>query len=249
MRRQHEFAAHIRDPQQNPPPRDVEARRMAIYSELFYNNVEGFIASGFPVLRSLYSDADWHAMVRDFFSRHQCQTPLFLEISQEFLAYLQHEHTPAPADPPFLLELAHYEWVELALAIHEGEAGLAGIDPAGDLLDGMPVCSELAWTLGYHYPVHRIGPEFRPRQASAQPVHLIAYRDREDEVRFMEINAVSARMLQLIAAQADRSGRQLLTQIADELQHPRPEAVIQGGLATMQELRAHGILLGTRIIY
>lgn len=248
MHTQRNFAAHIRDPQRNPAPQDVEARRMAIYSELFYNNVENFVSSGFPVLRSLYGEQEWHAMVREFFSHHQCQTPLFLEITQEFLDYLQNEREAAAGDPPFLLELAHYEWVELAIAVDEQQLDVTGIHRTGDLLDGIPLLSPLAWPLSYHYPVHRISPEFRPQQPGEQPTHLIVYRDLEDEVGFMEINGVTARLLLLIAAHPAKSGLQLLTQIANELQHPSPETVIQGGLATLQELRAHDILLGTRII-
>ncbi|NNG12205.1 MAG: DUF2063 domain-containing protein, partial [Halobacteria archaeon] len=53
IRRQYEFAAHIRDPKHQPAPADVEDRRMGIYRELFYNNVEGFIAGTFPVLRRI----------------------------------------------------------------------------------------------------------------------------------------------------------------------------------------------------
>ena len=87
-RRQYEFAAHIRDPENRPAPQDVEDRRMAIYRELFYNNVEGFIANSFPVLRSLLEDTAWHAMIRDYFSSHRAQTPYFLEIPREFLAWL-----------------------------------------------------------------------------------------------------------------------------------------------------------------
>ena len=68
-----------------PAPDDVEDRRMAIYRELFYNNVEGFLSNSFPVLRKLHDDDRWHAMVRDFFSQHLAQTPLFLEIPREFL--------------------------------------------------------------------------------------------------------------------------------------------------------------------
>ncbi|RKZ79734.1 MAG: DUF2063 domain-containing protein, partial [Gammaproteobacteria bacterium] len=43
---QYQFAGHIRDPEHNPAPADIEQRRMAIYRELFYNNIEGFIANG-----------------------------------------------------------------------------------------------------------------------------------------------------------------------------------------------------------
>ena len=86
---QRAFAAHIREPDLHAAPAGIEDRRMKIYRELFYNNIEGFISSAFPVLRKLYSDTDWHAMVRDFVHRHQSQTPYFLVISEEVLAYLE----------------------------------------------------------------------------------------------------------------------------------------------------------------
>ena len=61
---QRAFAAHIREPSVYPAPADIEDRRMKIYRELFYKNIEGFISSAFPILRKLYSDTDWHQMVR-----------------------------------------------------------------------------------------------------------------------------------------------------------------------------------------
>lgn len=246
QRVQYAFAAHLRDPQRNPAPPGVEDRRMKIYRELFYNNVEGFVAGAFPVLRRLYADAAWHGMIRDYFSRHRAHTPFFHRIAEEFLHYLQDERAPQPEDPPFLLELAHYEWVELALSVSEAEPDSAGVDPAGDLLDGVPVLSPLAWNLAYRYPVHRISPEFRPTEPDAQPTHIVVYRDRSDKVGFLEINAVTARLLRLIEEHPDRSGRQQLQAIAAELKHPRPEAVIEGGREMLEGLRRRDIILGIR---
>ena len=60
QRVQYRFAAHLRDPKRNPAPRGIEPRRMKIYRELFYNNVEGFLANAFPVLRRITPDARWH---------------------------------------------------------------------------------------------------------------------------------------------------------------------------------------------
>lgn len=244
--RQMEFAAHIRDPEHNPAPADVEDRRMAIYRELFYNNVEGFVASGFPVLRSLYEHDPWHRLVRGFFARHRCKTPYFLEIAREFLAYLEQEYEPEPGDPPFLLELAHYEWVELALQTEDEAADLRGLDPNGDLLHGVPVLSSLAWALSYRYPVHRIRPDFQPQQAAEAPTHLLVLRDRTDHVRFNEINAVTARLLALLQDNQSESGTALLNRIAEELQHPDPDAVIEGGAAILEDLRRQGVILGAR---
>ncbi len=249
IRQQRAFAAHIRDPRANPAPPDVEDRRLAIYRELFYNNVESLLAGNFPVLRRLLDDGHWHALVRDFYARHRCETPLFPEIAQELLDYLANEREADPRDPPFLLELAHYEWVELALAISDAEPDLGAVDPNGDLLAGIPVVSPLAWSLSYRFPVHRIGPDYRPSEPGPEPTHLVVYRDRQDRVGFLEINAVTQRLLTLLHDQPDQpgwTGRALLTQIASELCHPNPELVIASGTSLMHDLRARQILLGTR---
>jgi len=243
--KQYAFAAHIREPGIHPRPKDVEERRMAIYRDLFFNNVEGFISSGFPVLRTLYSDTDWQRMTRNFFANHQCHTPYFLEISEEFLKYLQEERTPLPEDPPFLLELAHYEWVELALSISEEKPDWEAINPNGDLLAERPALSPLAWLLSYRFPVHKISSEYIPHAPSEQPTHLMVYRDRHDEVGFMELNPVTARLVALIQAEPALSGINLLEKIAQELQHPNPELVIQGGKQTLLKLRSTDIFLGT----
>jgi hypothetical protein len=246
IQQQYAFAAHIRDPEQNAAPAGIEDRRMGIYRELFYNNVEGFLSNGFPVLRELLDDTHWHAMARDFFSRHHCHTPLFLEIPREFLNYLDGERGDHDDDLPFMRELAHYEWVELALSVAEDETG-HDIDEDGDLLDTAPALSSLAWPLSYQYPVHRISPEFQPAEPGEQPTYLLVYRDDDDEVGFLELNPVSARLFSLIQEQPGTAGRDILDQIATELQHPDPAKVFAGGQAILNEWRQRGIVSGTRL--
>jgi len=38
------MARYLRDPQNNPPPAGVEQRRLKIYEDLIYNNIEGLSA-------------------------------------------------------------------------------------------------------------------------------------------------------------------------------------------------------------
>ena len=245
-RRQYEFAAHIRDPEHKPAPGEIEDRRMAIYRELFYNNVEGFLSSTFPILRKLYEDQPWHAMARDFFAHHQAQTPLFLEIPREFLGWLENERTAQDDDLPFLQELAHYEWVELALSIAEETLDRDNNDPKGDFLTGIPVLSPLAWHMSYRYPVHRIGPGFLPDEPGKTTTNIVVYRNREDEVGFMEINLVTKRLLELVSENNTENGEQLLNRIATEMSHPQPDIVVNGGIEILQGLVQKDIILGTR---
>ncbi|WP_237067241.1 HvfC family RiPP maturation protein [Microbulbifer guangxiensis] len=241
---QREFAAHLRNPREHAPPAEIEDRRLAIYRDLIYNNIESFIASGFPVLRKLYSDSDWHAMVRDFVHRHASQSPYFLQISEEFLHYLQSEREPHPCDPPFLLELAHYEWVELALDVSDAEMP-QGLKREGDVLAGVPVVSPLVWSLNYRFPVHQIGPAFQPEEAPDAPTFLLVYRDRSDAISFMETNAVTARLLQLAQGE-ETTGRELLLALAGEMNHPDPEVLLQFGRDLLEKLLSAGIIAGLR---
>lgn len=245
VRQQYAFAAHIRNPEKHPCPEAIEERRMKIYRELFYNNVEDFIASTYPVLRQIMPDERWHDMIRDYFAHHLSHTPLFPEMPREFLRYLEYERKPQPDDPTFMLELAHYEWVELALSLLDEEVDDTKINVHGDLLEGKPVISPLAWLLSYRFPVHKIGPAFQPGEAADLKTHLIVYRDAGFDVRFVEVNPVAARLLQLIASDDNsQSGRMLLQQIAAELNHPQPDIVIQGGMRILDDLKKRAVILG-----
>lgn len=244
---QYRFAAHIRNPESNAAPSEIEDRRMAIYRELFYKNIESFIANGFPVLRKITSDDLWHAMVRDFFDRHRCSSPYFVEIAQEFLQYLDSEREANAEDFPFLLELAHYEWVELALEIDDQEIPTNGFNPRGDLMSGHPVVSPLAWVLQYQYPVHQISPQFLPESTAETPVFLLAYRNRQDLVKFMEINAVTARLLTIFQERQFCRGEEAVAQLIEELQHPNPNVVYSGAEQALEQLRQQEIILGTAL--
>ena len=243
---QYRFAAHLRDPERNPAPAGIEDRRLQIYRELFYNNIEDFLANAFPVLRRISADDVWHARVRDFYARHQCHDPIFHRVAAEFLKFLDEGRGEHPDDPPFLRELCHYEWVELALSVSEVELTPELADPNGDLLAGRPLVSPLAWTLSYEWPVHRIGPDAIPQSPGEQPTYLIVNRNRQDQVRFMEINAVTARLMQLLEEDAESSGAELMTRIARELNHPQPGAVVEAGAEILRDLRERDILLGAR---
>ena len=50
------MAQHVRDPAAHPGPPGIEARRLKIYSDLVYNNLDGLLAGGFPVIKDLMVD-------------------------------------------------------------------------------------------------------------------------------------------------------------------------------------------------
>lgn len=243
------FAAHLRDPDGAPAPPDIEDRRLAIYRELFYNSLEGLLAGNFPVLRRLLDDALWHATVRAFYRDFRCHTPLFPEIGREFLQYLQlifPDDGDAGDLPAWTLELAHYEWVELALEIAEQPEVLA-CDRDGDLVEGAPLRNTLAWPLAYRWPVHALGGDAALDVAPEQPTFLLVLRDDTGRVRFKSLSPVTFRLLQAIDADPSVSGRTHLEALAVEAGSDDVAAFVAAGSRMLDALRESGALLGTRI--
>ena len=244
---QYAFAAHIRDPENTVAPPGIEDRRMAIYRSLFFNNLYNLLGTFFPVLRKISSDEQWRHLIREFMKIHRAKTPYFLELPEEFLDFLQNEYQPLDDDYPFLTELAHYEFVELALRVSPNENDLAGVDPNGDLLTGVPVKSVLSWAFAYQFPVHRISKDFLPTDPTEQPTYLTVYRGSDDKVRFLEMNPVTAALLDAVENnQAALSGDELLRELATTIHYPNVDALISHGVDTLLEMRKLEILTGTQ---
>src|SRR5690606_1670637 len=125
---------------------------------------------------------------------HRSHTPYFRQIPDEFIQFLQNEWTPADSYPPYLLALAHYEWIELVLSVSNRRPDRA-VDPAGDLLGGVPLLNPVLANLRYDWPVHRIAPR---RKVQPAETCLLVFRDVGDTVQFSEVNAFTARLLTLL---------------------------------------------------
>ena len=238
--KQAEFAAYIRDPEHNPAPSDVAPERMAMYRELFFNNIDSFLATSFPVLRSLFSEQQWQALASDFFARHRCHTPYFSEIAEEFLDYLQQGQ--AVSDYPFLWELAHYEWVELALAIAKVQPDFVIDAEAVDFEYQALAVSPLAWLLAYRFPVQTISAQHTPMFAPDQATYLVVYRDQFHEVHFMETVALTFRLLQLLEAEP-QNAKNLVLQLSREIPGSSVDALLPHAYATLKEMLIRGIVI------
>jgi len=236
---------HLRDPQGQPAPAGIEERRLAIYRDLLFNNVDSLLAGNFPVIRRLLGESAWKGLVREFFRDHRCQTPLFPELPREFLRFLEARESSHSLllEKPFLLELAHYEWVELALQIAQAQS--PPHDPQGSVLDDAPVLSALAWPLAYLWPVHRIGPEYQPTIPPAEPTLLLLRRESDGDVRFSLLSPLAYRLLQRLGESPGLSGQDQLRALAREAGSDDAASFLEQGRQLLEQLRATGVILGS----
>ena len=243
-----DFAAHIRNPQVIPIPADVEPRRMKIYADLFFNNVRNFLDSAFPISEEILGDEAWRDLAREFFHSHASESPYFLQISEEFLTFLHDRGLQGL--PPFLLELCHYEWVEMALDVAPDEQTDI-IDQSvlsdAELLGGLAV-SSLVRPLTYSYPVHELGIENQLQEPPEHPSFLLVYRNTACDGRVVESNPVTHRLVELLTTMTAATA---LEQIRGELnesgRNVSEEQMQQQGLATLRHLHDLGIILGSKL--
>lgn len=199
---QADFIEAIRRPDL-PCPHGIAPQRMGVYRELFFNNVSGFVNSGFPVLKSLFGEAQWQTLLRQFFTEHDCQNPLFIGIAGEFLAFLS-AREPEANEPPFLLELAHYEWLELVVATAMEQGDEAAFDETAltqqAYLDARLGLASHARVAQYHFEVEKISPQYQPDSPLPSPCYFCLYRDGDDEVSFLKLNPMTAQLLAILEA-------------------------------------------------
>ncbi len=237
------FSAYIRNPAVHPVPEGIEARRMKIYADLFYRNIESFMASAFPVTKRIFLDPSWTdtlwaELMRQFIHHHPSESPYFQEISQEFLQFMSdHE---IKTRHPWLLEFLHYEWVELALGVSDETWPDTPVDREGDLL-GPLVVSPLVWPLAYTYAVQNIGPGHLPAQPPETLTLLMVYRRPDDTVHFMASSPMTHRLLELIGSGLD--GQSAIQQIATE-SGLNPDVFRENALRALSKLRDVNIILG-----
>lgn len=232
---QHAFTAHIRDPKNNPKPARVDEERMAVYREGVYNNIFESASVCFPVCQETIGADDWDATVRRFVATHHASSPIFREIPHEFITFLETDaETPA-----YIKQLAHYEWVELAVGGMQTE--VPALSDEADLLNETPVLAPAHMLLAYDYPVQKISAQFIPEQEEA--THLLVFRNTEFEVNFVELNPMVYVLLESIKQGV--SGKQALTELAEQIQHPEPDVIIEFGHGVLKDLMMQGAVLGS----
>ena len=198
--RQAELVAAIRNPSQTFKGKEADAaRRLAIYQSLFFNNINNFLQTGFPVIHRILPEETWDRLARDYFASYTNISPYFTDISKGFVDYLQHAPDIGVAYPDFLAELAHYEWIELDVSIRQDDSRAVQTDTHATDEDTYSL-SALASVVQYHYPVHQIAEDFQPDTPSATPHCFLVARNEQDEVSFATLQPLTALLLSVIEA-------------------------------------------------
>lgn len=231
---QADFGRYLRDPEHETLPEQVLPRRAKAYESLLFNNICGFLTTCFPVCKTILGEDEWHYLARSFFRDWRCHSPRFNDIPKEFLEYLESESAPVLAYP-WLLQLAHYEWVELAVDTFDD----SGVNFESTEDQTYIYINPSLHNLVYDWPVHQISPEYLPIES--KQTCLLVYRTADYDVSFTEVNPATSALITLFE-QGQTQRDAVLSALAAQMGVPLNDTFTQFGLDMINQLIQQGIL-------
>lgn len=235
------FVEQLRNPQKEvsePWLADIDDRRLAVYQRLLRNNIFRFIDSAFPVLKKLSNEKEWADTKERFFRSFSSYSPYFTGIAESFVDYLQsHDELFV-----FASELAHYEWIELAVeqkAWPENRVVLEN-ELHENLFVGLNPTAIIA---AYQYPVDEISIQFQPQEPLPEPRFLVVFRDTEAKVRFVRINAMTYLLLTELHSHEGVKLKSFLEVLPELLPQWPAEQLQQGAWQTLQGFALQQLLI------
>lgn len=238
QRYQLEFTAHIRDPKSHKKPAGVVPARMAVYREAVFNNIFESVSVCFPVCQAAIGKRAWRTLIKEFVKNHAAKSPIFREIPQQLLLFLNTQKS----QPAFLAELAHYEWVELAVSSQP--TAPIKLSKKINLLSEKPVLAPAHMLLDYNFAVHKIAKGKLPK--ATEKTYLLVFRNAAFEVKFIVLNPITFQLLLLIEKN-EVTGEQALIRLAEAIQHPNVDAVIAFGAEILSDLANQQAIIGSRL--
>lgn len=212
---------------------------MQIYHLLLRNNFSLVLKSCFPKLSELMGPRAWQKLLKDFFSEHSCQTPLYRKIPDEFLSYFSQQKKRFSSRFLFYFELAQYEWWELELSVMDSGSKPFVKSSSKNLLKENLILNPILKRLDFFYPVHRVHKDLR--RLRPEPSHYLLFRDLKGEVQFWVLNPLSYRWIDLLFS--TRNFLRALKKLQKEFPNEDAVSIRKGAEEVLRQLWKCGVVM------
>jgi hypothetical protein len=231
-------------------PEDVDAiaaapHRLAVYRTLVRNGLAGVVLRMLPRTRARL-DAAWagrfDADLARFLDDLGPRTHYLRDVPGEFFAWARPRWTGDAQVPAYLTDLAAHELACFRVAA--SESTMAGTAPGEVAPDRAIAFADSARLVRYAWAVHELGTsETATDRPTPRDVHLLAYRDAEHAVRWLELSPLAAAIARRLLA-----GDVLENAVrgACEEHTTAPAAVAADVARLLADLAERGVLLGAR---
>jgi hypothetical protein len=235
-------------------------RRLLLYRKLIRRGLARAIRAEIPRAAARLEER-FDAWVTRFIDEEAPRSHYLRDVAFEFVAWASPRWAEDPAVPRYLIDLARHELSAFDVAsadaagrspgaaLAQGSearvrpASLAPLAAPGFDLERPVIFAASARLYRYAHAVHRLAEDEDARDAPAmEPTALLAYRDADHEVRYLELTPLAAAILErLLCGETLREG---VTGGASALGHALDSAVLSSTAALLDDLDARGVVLG-----
>jgi hypothetical protein len=174
---------------------------------------------------------------------HRNTSKLHRDIAREFVIYLQ-SLSSFPRGYNFLPSLADYEYAEILVDLAEDD-DFSYVDIDGDILNAKPYITGASYLGVYDYPVNDLSEDYIVTDKLDSPICLLVYRNRDDEVKFFQLNELSAALLEMLELNEVASGGEAIELLAHHTGNRHDDEFLQTGMDTLKKFYTSGVILGT----
>lgn len=166
--------------------------RLLVYRELSRSALEDPLPDCFPITHSLLEGAgQWEACLDAFLASRSIQSSYYRDVSPSFVDWLASSRWGVERWP-FLLQLAHFEYIEVEILRWPDDQPLNDLKPIPEA-NAQVAFDGASRNLAYAYHVHEATKEDpEPRAGEA---FLVGYRDPEGDFSYSELSAHASAFL------------------------------------------------------
>ena len=221
------------------------AGRLLVYRRLVFNRFIDAVEMTIPRTMNRRGRDALKADVSMFLDVEGSHSPYLRDIATEFVRWVGPVWSADPEVPDYLPDLARHELLSFETASMRAETKEVAQEEL-DLERGV-VFQEAARVVHYDHAVHQLPADEDDRtQPTCEPTSLLAYRDREHRVRYLELGPVAAAVVTELLERGTALREAIVrscvaagVQMDDE---------ILGGIAQLlADLAERGVLLGPTV--
>ena len=170
--------------------------RLLVYRRLVHNRFLDAVKMSVPRTQSRRGEAGIEQDVTRFLDEQGSRSPYLRDIASEFITWVTPSWEADPEVPGYLPDLARHE----LLSFETGSVPVQSGGATAQLDLERPVSFEGSTrVVRYAYAVHRLPEdEDDETEPKREDTALLAYRDAEHRVRYLELGAVAALVLELL---------------------------------------------------
>lgn len=221
-------------------PRGVDPNRVSVYRRLIFSNISETLRRAYPIAAHLLEGERWDFLVESFFSEHKIASPYLWQMPKEFWHFVDEGGFSEEWDLPYLDDLLHFEWLEIAVHMMADGESPPYTDKGDPMRDRLIVNPDHSID-PFRYPVFKGSSE----EWAARPGNyfLLTYREPIDcTVHYIELSPLCTIIFELLR-NAPLSGSDIVEWLVVR-QGQNREAMEQFCGIFLRELLVQKVVLG-----